>query len=239
MKRSKLHYLLAGVAAVMLLGLLLQGGRLYAQQRIGPKNMAAYDGIDVSHHQGRIRWKQVATDKKIRFVYIKATQGATIRDERYQYNITNARRAGLRCGSYHVLSSETPIRQQFKQFCSMAKRPQQDLIPMIDVEPQSARGWSSKQLRDSLMLMCNLMRRHYGKRPLIYCHNKQYNEQLAPLFNNHMLFLAKYSWPAPTIRGKGRNNIWQYSERGRVKGIDGFVDLDRLMGGTTLSQIKL
>ncbi len=201
--------------------------------------MEAYDGIDVSHHQGRIRWKQVAANKKIRFVYIKATQGATIRDSRYKTNITEARRAGLRCGSYHVLSSETPIRQQFKLFKSMAKLSQQDLIPMIDVEQQSARGWTNKQLRDSLTLLCNLMRNHYGKRPLIYCHNKQYNQQLAPHFNNYMLFLAKYSWPAPTIQGHGRHNIWQYSERGRVRGIDGYVDLDRFVNGTSIKHIRL
>ena len=34
-----------------------------------------YDGIDVSHHQGKINWKEVAKDKQIQFVYIKATQG--------------------------------------------------------------------------------------------------------------------------------------------------------------------
>ena len=40
-----------------------------------------YDGIDVSHHQGQIDWKEVAKDKQIKFVYIKATQGTSIKDK--------------------------------------------------------------------------------------------------------------------------------------------------------------
>lgn len=38
-----------------------------------------YDGIDISHHQGKIDWKEVAKDEQIKFVYIKATQGTSIR----------------------------------------------------------------------------------------------------------------------------------------------------------------
>lgn len=35
-----------------------------------------YNGIDVSKYQGKIDWKKVASDSKIQFVYIKATEGA-------------------------------------------------------------------------------------------------------------------------------------------------------------------
>lgn len=212
---------------------------LTASKRIGKQNMKAYDGIDVSHHQGRIDWKQVARDPKIRFVYIKATQGATIKDPRYASNITNARRHGLRCGSYHYLSSQSSVRQQFRFFKSTAKKLQQDLIPMIDIEPEGVRRWSHKQVRDSLALFCRLVKAHYGKSPLIYTHYSFYNACLAPKFNNYFLFLCKYSWPPPQIRGAGHHNVWQYSERGKIKGIKGHVDLDRLMSGTKLSRLKL
>ena len=43
-----------------------------------------YDGIDISHHQGKIDWKEVAKDKQIKFVYIKATQGTSIKDKNYE-----------------------------------------------------------------------------------------------------------------------------------------------------------
>ena len=75
-----------------------------------------YDGIDVSHHQGKIDWKEVAKDKQIKFVYIKATQGTSIKDKNYEQNIKGARRQGLRCGSYHYLSCLNSVRSQFRNF---------------------------------------------------------------------------------------------------------------------------
>ncbi len=212
---------------------------LLAQQPIGKLNMKKYNGIDVSHYQGDIDWKEVSRDSKIQFVYIKATQGTTIKDDCYKKNIRGARRHNIKCGSYHYLSSQSPIRKQFKFFKSVVKKHQQDLIPMIDVEREGVRGWSGRQLRDSLRLFCRLMTLHYGKAPLIYSHYNFYNECLAPYFNKYFLFLGKYSWPQPRILGSGRHNIWQYSERGRIRGIKGRVDLDRFMSGTQLSDIEL
>ena len=36
---------------------------------------APYDGIDISSYQGYIDWNKVSSDKNIRFVFIKATEG--------------------------------------------------------------------------------------------------------------------------------------------------------------------
>ncbi|MCR5077062.1 MAG: glycosyl hydrolase family 25 [Prevotella sp.] len=198
-----------------------------------------YDGIDVSHHQGRIDWREVARDRNIRFVYIKATQGTTITDGFYRRNIRGARRQGLRCGSYHYLSSATPVRAQFRHFRSVVRKSQQDLIPMIDVEREGVRGWSRRQVQDSVAVFAWLVRRYYGKAPLIYSQVNFYNSHLAPRFNRHFLFLGKYSSVRPAIKGAGRHNIWQFSERGRVRGISGYVDLDRFMSGTSLADIRL
>lgn len=226
--------------------LLLLGGLLpalsvsvSAQERIGKQNMKKYDGIDVSHHQGEIDWKQVAQDNKIKFVYIKATQGTTITDRRYAENIRGARRRGLKCGSYHFLSSQTPVRKQFAHFKSVVKKRQQDLIPMVDVESEGVRGWTKKQVCDSLALFCRLVKQQYGKSPLIYTQFKFYNTHLSPRFDRYFLFLGKYSWPQPRIKGSSRHNIWQYSEHGKIKGIKGYVDLDRFVSGTRLKDIKL
>lgn len=210
-----------------------------ASKRPPKRDMRSYDGIDVSHHQGLIDWRQVAKDRNIKFVYIKATQGATITDSRYAYNLREARRRGLKCGSYHYFSSHTPVRKQFQQFKQVVKRREQDLIPMVDVEREGMDRWTRRQVRDSLALFCRLVKAHYGKAPLIYTHFNYYNTHLAPHFNRYFLFLGKYSWPQPYINGSGKHNIWQFTDRGKVKGIKGRVDLDRFMSGTKLNDIKL
>lgn len=119
-----------------------------------------YQGIDVSNHQGRIDWALVSTDKNIQFVYIKATEGATHVDQSYSYNILESRKNGLKAGSYHYLRRTSNILSQFKNFTSIAKVDEQDLIPMVDVE--------EKIDKDSIKLFCDLIERHYGKKPVIY-----------------------------------------------------------------------
>ncbi len=44
------------------------------------KDTFPVSGIDVSHHQGDIDWKTVG-QQDIKFVFIKATEGATFIDE--------------------------------------------------------------------------------------------------------------------------------------------------------------
>ena len=91
------------------------------QRQVPPRNaQAQYDGIDISSYQGYIDWAKVSSDKDIRFVYIKATEGATYRSPHYAHNITQARRHGLLVGSYHYLTSTSTVDEQFKNFSTYA-----------------------------------------------------------------------------------------------------------------------
>ena len=118
-------------------------------------NNQMYHGIDVSNHQGDIDWSLVGTDKNIKFVYIKATEGATHIDKKYSHNIKKAKNNGLLVGSYHYLRNTSSILEQFMNFVSIADKDMQDLIPMIDVE--------EKVDKDSILLFCKLIEKHYGK----------------------------------------------------------------------------
>ncbi|MBQ2235977.1 MAG: glycoside hydrolase family 25 protein, partial [Muribaculaceae bacterium] len=89
------------------------------------------DGIDVSDHQKDIDWRATAANKKIKFVYVKATEGATYSSRRYLYNIENARKHGIKVGSYHFVRTGSRIRDQFENFKRVAKKADQDLIPLI------------------------------------------------------------------------------------------------------------
>lgn len=198
-----------------------------------------YDGIDVSKHQGIIKWGEVARDKKIKFVYIRATMGKGHHDRRYRKNIRGARRAGLKVGSYHFLTSKYSIDEQFRDFLAVAKPGEQDLIPMVDVEKGWLDGWNRKQLQDSVAKFSRLVKQHYGRRPMIYSSESFYDKMLAPRFNDHILYIASYSRLAPAVRGKFDHNLWQYSERGHIHGIGEHVDLCRFTNGTTVDDITL
>ncbi len=56
-----------------------------------PYSEAEYDGIDVSRYNGVIKWEEVAENKNLKFVYVKATDGSGIEDRCYQKNIKGAK----------------------------------------------------------------------------------------------------------------------------------------------------
>lgn len=198
-----------------------------------------YDGIDVSKHQGVIKWEEVAKDKKIKFVYIRATMGKGHKDKRYERNIREAKKAGLKVGSYHFMTSKFSVDEQFRSFLAVAKPAEQDLIPMVDVESGYFKGWSRKQLQDSLVRFSSLVKKHYGRRPMIYSSVGYYNRNLAPRFNDHIIYIASYSRYMPILKGDHNHNLWQYSEYGHIRGIGEYVDLCRFTNGTTVDDILL
>jgi lysozyme len=78
----------------------------------------------------------------------------------------------------------------------------------------------------------------YGKKPIIYTSMGFYNEYLSPTFDNYPLMIARYSSKRPVLNGNTGYTIWQYSENGRVKGINGTVDLSRFSTNRSLKSIK-
>ena len=121
-------------------------------------------GIDVSKFQGTINWTKVAKDSTIKFVYVKATEGTSIRDPYYKTNITKAKKAGLLVGSYHLYSSKTTAYQQMANMRKMIKKSEQDLVPVLDIEGHHSGRLYMKRV-DKLL---ELMESEYGVKPMIY-----------------------------------------------------------------------
>lgn len=124
----------------------------------------SYSGIDVSHHNGKINWKEVAKDSNIKFVYIKATTGSTHTDDCYAYNIKNARENGLKVGSYHFFTSYSSAHKQFENFKSVAKKASQDLIPMV----YSGQNVYNKYLAPRFNKFHLMLGNYNGTKPVIH-----------------------------------------------------------------------
>lgn len=196
-----------------------------------------YDGIDVSSYQKDIDWEKVCKDKRIRFVYIKATEGATYTSPHFEYNIENARKHGLKVGSYHFLRTTSTLAEQFENFTKSARPEDQDLVPLIDFENKGT--WTNKQICDSLEAFLNMVREYYNCEPMLYTMTTFYNKNLSPHFDKCKLFIARYSSSAPVLNGKAKYTLWQYTDQGRIAGIDHTVDLCRFAKGKKLKDILI
>lgn len=201
------------------------------------KNTATliYDGIDISNYQKDINWDATANDPNIKYVYVKATEGATHKQHRYRRNIEHARQRGVKVGSYHFMTTTAPIRKQFENFISVALPNEQDLVPLLDVEKRD--GWTIKQLQDSVMLFAQLLEEHYGCKPMIYASSSYFNNYLGPSFRSYPLFIARYSKSEPQLSYGAKWILWQFSDRGRIDGIDALVDLSRFNKGYSIKDI--
>ena len=96
-------------------------------------------GIDISHHQGTIQWdtlteRALIDDHPIRFIVMKATEGATIVDENFYKNFRKAKDHGFIRGAYHFWSVKSGATAQARYFIRNVKLQSGDLPPVLDVE---------------------------------------------------------------------------------------------------------
>lgn len=85
----------------------------------------------------------------------------------------------------------------------MVKKSEQDLIPVLDVEEKGIQGrWKGRQLQDSIQVFADLVKKHYGKYPIIYSNENFYNKEMGAKFNRYYLFIANYNSRQPSIDGR-------------------------------------
>jgi lysozyme len=217
----------AAALAVAALGTALRWWTVY------PPAALWYDawGIDVSHHQGAIDWPRVAAEPRIRFAYLKATEGGDFVDPRFATNWQEARRAGLRVGAYHFFSFCRPGADQARHFLAVVPRAPDALPPALDLElggSCSGRPPPGEVLGEVAAWMAEV-ERALGTRPLLYVTPEAYDLYVRGRAA-HPLWIRDVVREPRLDRGHAWS-IWQFWPRGRVAGIAGPVDLNALRAG--------
>lgn len=195
-------------------------------------------GIDVSRYQGNIDWKRVARSSHAAYAYIKATENASLIDPRYYDNVREARRANIPLGSYHFYSpSASPMVQLMNMKRAMPDLKHQDLVPMIDVEVRGRVSY--KVFIENLRQFLRGVEKEYGVRPIIYTGTNFYNKYLAGRFDEYMFMVARYGDEPPCLNGNPKLVMWQYSDCGRISGINHHVDLSTFVDNYKLKDIMI
>ena len=193
-------------------------------------------GIDLSHYQGEVFWETVGENTKMAYVYLKATEGGDRIDERYENNIILAHKHGLKVGSYHFYRPKTEQVKQLENFMTQCRPGEQDLIPMIDIETKG--GLSTEAFSDSLMKFLDLVEKAYKQKPLLYTYTNFYNKWLVGKIPQYPLMIAQYKDEEPVLADDKEYIIWQYTCKGRIVGVKGYVDKSRFMGKHVLKEIR-
>ena len=193
-------------------------------------------GIDMSHYQGEVFWETIGDNTKMAYVYLKATEGGDNIDQMYEMNINLAHRYGLKVGSYHFFRPKTELKKQLENFMAQCKPRDQDLIPMIDIETKS--GLPTEQFCDSLFKFLDMVEKAYKQKPLLYTFANFYDHYLAGKIDDYKLMIAQYTKREPVLIDDRDITMWQYTGKGRINGVNGYVDKSRFMNRHGLREIK-
>jgi lysozyme len=197
-----------------------------------PKGYTVH-GIDVSKHQGKIDWKRVSRMKKdgiqISFTFIKATEGITRQDNKFETNWKQLGQNDILRGAYHFYYPSRDANKQADNFISTVKLSKGDLPPVVDIEYSNGR--SAKKICEDLKVFCDRIEHQYSVKPIIYTNINFFNTYLKDSFDDYPLWIAGYfdhdrfynEFNTPWI-------IWQHSEKGKVDGISGNVDFNVFKG---------
>lgn len=194
-------------------------------------------GIDVSHYQKDIFWEAVGDNSKMAYVYIKCTEGGDYVDKTYAENIKLAHRHGLKVGAYHFWRPLVDQQLQVDNFLAQCRPADQDLIPMIDVEVKDKRI-STEAFCDSLAKFLFIIENSIKQKPLVYTGRYFYNDYLQGKLDGYKIMIAQYSSVEPVLADGRDVTMWQYTSKGRINGINGYVDESRFMGNHSLRELR-
>lgn len=182
-------------------------------------------GIDVSYYQGAIDWKKVKA-AGIDFAILRSSVGDYYTDETFDYNITEAQRAGIKVGVYHYCRADSAesARTEAKYFLDIIKRYKPDFPIVVDIEDSRQQKLSVGELTLVADVFCEEVKKA-GYQPMIYSSASWLNNKLdMKKLSDYETWVAHWGVLKPAYNGS--YGVWQYSCKGRVSGISGAVDLN-------------
>ncbi|WP_051208797.1 glycoside hydrolase family 25 protein [Butyrivibrio sp. WCD3002] len=201
----------------------------------GDKSYRYRLGIDISHHDGEIDFNAVK-ESGIDFVIIRVgyrgygAEGILREDKNYRQYIEAAHDAGLDVGVY--IFSQAINTDEAREEAELVLNALEDYdieLPVV-YDPESILNAnartdyvSAEQFTENAVTFCQIME-DAGYQPMIYCN------MLWEAFKLDLYQLSDYPIWYADYEEKPQTpyyfSFWQYSNTGKVPGVDGMVDLD-------------
>ena len=184
-------------------------------------------GIDVSNHNGVIDWAKVKASGKVDFAIIRAGYGKSItqKDKTFEQNYAGCKANGIPCGAYWYSYAVTPAEAEAeaRTFLQAIAGKQFEYPVYFDIEERSALATGQKNCTAMCKSFCSVMEKAgywvgiYGSRSAIEAYIDAETQK------RYSIWAAEWS---NKLNYHGEAGIWQYSDKGKVNGISGDVDLD-------------
>ncbi len=224
--RKRVYVLAVSVAAVLTAAVVAGYGYFRGGEVANPSwEEYPVRGIDVSAHNGNIDFQDVKADG-YSFAIIKATEGSAFKDARFHVNVARARRAGLKVGAYHFFRFDAAPYMQALNVMHSLKGVPLDLPLVVDIE-----DWTNPNDRPAprvvqrLVSFINELKRN-GYEVMIYTNKQGYKKYVERRLSGLPLWICSFT----EVPADMDWTFWQFTHRGKVKGVEGAVDIDIFKG---------
>lgn len=196
-------------------------------ENVGQKSM----GIDVSHHQGKINWAQVKASGVefaiIRVGYRGQTSGGIYEDAYFKTNMNGAISNGIKVGVYFY-STAINENEALEEAAWVVKKiaPYSITYPVVyDFEDFNAKrcvNVGGAQATSNALTYLNFVKAN-GYEPMMYANKNDITTKMSRSSFSCKFWLAHYTSQTDYT---GNVNMWQYTSKGTVPGISGWVDMN-------------
>ena len=190
--------------------------------------MSTKYGIDVSKWQASINWQTVKSSGKVDFVIMKAGYGnqATQKDPRFEENYNGCKANNIPCGCYwYSYAMSVAEAEREADACLKAISGKKFEYPIyLDIE-------EAKQFRLGRQAVSNMVNAFCKKLEAagyfvgVYSSKSHFDSYMNDdVKKKYTIWVAHYGVSKTTY--SGHYDIWQKSDKGKIPGINGYVDLD-------------
>lgn len=183
-------------------------------------------GIDVSVHNGSINWNAVKKTG-LDFAIIRAGYGRTTtqEDSRFRYNYEQARAAGIHVGAYwyNYATTVEDAKNEAAACLQVLAGRQFDYPIYYDVEEKNVLALGRDKVCAIIKAFCEEIEKagyYVGVYIGASAATSLLTEEIRKAYD---LWIAHWGVSEPHYDIYG---MWQYTDAGRVNGIEGYVDMD-------------
>lgn len=190
-------------------------------------------GIDVSKWQGEIDWEKVKNAgidfAIIRCGYRGSVTGSLVEDPYFEQNIKAAIAAGIKVGVYFFTQAVNEVEavEEASMVISLIRDYELNYPVFIDTEGAGGDGRADGLDTEERTLVCQAFCStiaNAGYEAGVYASRNWYNRRLnTPQLERNVIWLAEYR-SVPLY--EGYYQMWQYTSKGSVDGINGNVDMN-------------
>lgn len=187
---------------------------------------------DISHYQGEINWELARKD--LRLCIFRASIGYN-KDDKY---LSYAKNCGIPFGVYHYVKAGTASEAEIEAKFFYETATQNNIQPLFFVADIEYETQTKSTTKPVTLAFCNTLRKLGVKKMGLYIGQSRYPYIEDSLNEFDFIWIPRYGkntgYSDETYKPKYPCDLWQYTSKGKVEGISGNVDLNKLNRTKTL-----